>query len=47
MILKQEQSIGKRTDLQQLEIFLNNSIIIAENLSFWTIFFQLTKPHIP
>ena len=47
MILKQEHSIGKRTDLQQLEIFLKNLIIIVENLSFRTIFFQLTKSYIP
>ena len=47
MILKQEHSIGKRTDLQEFEIFLKNSIIIVENLSFRTIFFQLTKRYIP
>ena len=47
MILKQEQSVGKRTDLQQFEIFLKNSIIIVENLSFRTIFFQLAKRYFP
>ena len=43
MILKQKQSVGRRADLQQFEIFLKNSIIIVENLSFRMIFFQLTK----
>ena len=43
MILKQKQSVGRRANLQQFEIFLKNSIIIVENLSFRMIFFQLTK----
>ena len=47
MIFKQKQSVGKRTDLQQFEIFLRNSVIIVENLSFRTIFFELTKRYIP
>ena len=47
MIFKQKQNVGKRTDLQQFEIFLRNSVIIVENLSFRTIFFELTKRYIP
>ena len=46
MILKQEQCVEKRTDLQQFEIFLKNSVIIVENLPFRAIFFQLTKRYI-